>query len=552
MKRLPTVLWTLFAFASLFFYFGSIFVWPSAFGLHTTSSTAERLFYGLLVSAIGMCAIWWLAVRPYKKAAVRHLTHFDTMLEKAPDAVLAVDEKGQVVLANQQAHALFGYVAGELIGQSIDLLVPEPFRGAHGGHRQGFHRKPHARRMGTMATLTGQRKDGTAFPVDISLSSFSDEFGTLALAFIRDMSAQRVLWQELAKAKGEVESELHERRRLRAMSELVQTLRSRDEVRSVLNMHLEHLFPGTSGGVFLFSPSRDDVETLVGWGPEAPNDERFLVDECWALRLGKIYGVDATQETIPCPHMSARPHVGEYWCVPMLADGETLGVFHVRSDSGPGKAHARGDEAFAALAAEQRHLAIAVAERLALPLANLRLRETLRDQSIRDALTGVFNRRYMEESLVRELSRAARHQDPVSVAILDLDHFKRLNDAFGHSVGDELLREFGRFLAARFRADDIVCRYGGEEFVLILPASIDEAAAARIDALRSEWGLVTVDNRSGGRVSTSFSAGVAEFPKDGSKADIVIHAADAALYRAKSEGRNRVVVSAALAVCSTT
>ena len=110
-----------------------------------------------------------------------------------------------------------------------------------------------------------------------------------------------------------------------------------------------------------------------------------------------------------------------------------------------------------------------LAEHLALAVANLKLRETLRTQSIRDPLTGLFNRRYMEESLERELRRTIRKKLPLALLMVDVDHFKHFNDTFGHEAGDEILRELARLFQSRLRAEDIACRYGGEEFVLILP-----------------------------------------------------------------------------------
>ena len=213
----------------------------------------------------------------------------------------------------------------------------------------------------------------------------------------------------------------------------------------------------------------------------------------------------------------------------MLADGDAVGMFHVR---------AAGDGVFTEL---QRERASQLAEGLAIALANMRLRESLRNQSIRDPLTGVFNRRYMEESLTRELRRAARRGHPITVVMIDLDHFKVLNDTFGHAVGDELLCAFGRFLTTWCRAEDIVCRYGGEEFVMIFPEMSAADASVKAEFLRTEWAGHSVNNGSGGRVSALFSAGVATFPEDAASTDTLLSVADAALYLAKSRGRDRVV-----------
>lgn len=502
--------------------------------------TAEGLLDAALLAAISAPLLWCLVIRPFRTAARQQAVQFEKMLDNAPDGVVGVDEAGRIVLVNKRTLVLFGYSTSELLGQSIEVLVPERFRDAHVGHRRGYQEAPHSRFMGKGSGLMGRRQDGAEFPVDVALSVVPNRSRPLTLAFVRDVSDQRALWVELSAAKTQIERELREGQRFREMTELLQTTPTRDEVRSVLRLHLERLFPSMHGAVFLFSPSRDVVETLVSWGPAASSEDQFSVDECWALRLGKPYGMmNEAQDTVPCQHVGTK--AGGYLCVPMLADGETLGVFHLRSAPRPDADGWLGDQASGALTEEQRQRALAATERLAPALANLRLRETLRNQSIRDPLTGLFNRRYMEESLARELNRAARHQSPVSVVMLDLDGFKRLNDVFGHDVGDGLLCAFGGLLATHLRAEDIVCRYGGEEFALILPGATSDGAVTRAEELRIECADVTVDNHGGGRVSTSFSAGVATFPEDGSTADALLKAADIALYRAKAEGRNRVV-----------
>ena len=188
-------------------------------------------------------------------------------------------------------------------------------------------------------------------------------------------------------------------------------------------------------------------------------------------------------------------------------------------------------------------LAVTVAEQFALALANVRLRETLRGQSIRDPLTGLFNRRYMEETLDRELSRAQRERRPLSVILLDIDRFKHFNDTFGHEAGDTVLSSLGTLLRNVSRAGDVACRYGGEEFVLILPEASLQDARRRAEEIREAIrglrvthggrpleGVRLLDGR--GRVSRARGVGNA-----------LLRAADAALYRAKREGRDQVVLA---------
>jgi len=181
-----------------------------------------------------------------------------------------------------------------------------------------------------------------------------------------------------------------------------------------------------------------------------------------------------------------------------------------------------------------------VAEHVALALANLRLRESLRTQSIRDPLTGLFNRRYMEESLDREFRRAERRGAPVGVIMLDIDHFNHFNNTFGHQAGDTLLHALGELLRTRVRAEDIACRYGGEEFVLIMPEASLDITAERAEVLRQEARELRVQQHGQSLGAVTISFGVAAFPEHGPTAEAVIRAADIALYRAKHAGRDQV------------
>jgi diguanylate cyclase (GGDEF)-like protein len=213
----------------------------------------------------------------------------------------------------------------------------------------------------------------------------------------------------------------------------------------------------------------------------------------------------------------------------MMAQGEAIGLLHLTSGATRTK-----------LSEAKQRMAVTVTEHIGLALANLKLRETLRNQSVRDPLTGLFNRRYMEESLERELSRAARNQRTLGLIMIDIDHFKHFNDTYGHEAGDTLLRELGDFLQIHVREGDIPCRYGGEEFILILPEVTISTAVQRAEQLREEFRrkIVKYDGQSLGTITLSF--GVALFPLHATTADSLLRQADKALYRAKGGGRDRV------------
>lgn len=218
--------------------------------------------------------------------------------------------------------------------------------------------------------------------------------------------------------------------------------------------------------------------------------------------------------------------------MPLTAQGETLGLLYVNAPEGA-----------TTWAEGSRRLARTVADAIALVLANLRLREALRHQSICDPLTSLYNRRYLEETLERELSRSARGDTPVSLLVFDVDHFKRFDDTFGHDAGDTVLRELGGLVRDQLRGGDIACRYGGEEFVVVLPGASLEVAESRAEALRAAVKRLELAHRNASLGTVSLSIEVAAFPQHGATGEALIRAADEALYRAKRAGRDRVVTA---------
>jgi len=167
------------------------------------------------------------------------------------------------------------------------------------------------------------------------------------------------------------------------------------------------------------------------------------------------------------------------------------------------------------------------------------LRAELEEQAIRDPLTNVYNRRYMAEFLDKEIARAEREQFPVSVVIMDLDYFKQFNDTYGHRCGDVVLQFFANFLVDHTRRGDVVCRYGGEEFVVLMPNAAFETGYERAEAWRQAFSETAIEYE-GTKFSTTFSAGVACFPLHGATGDSILQAADKALYFSKNHGRNRI------------
>jgi len=371
-----------------------------------------------------------------------------------------------------------------------------------------------------------------------------DEIGAMAQAF--NEMAQRLetmVGTELRAREAlaeQVKQLVAERTRevelLNQMAEMLQACQSMEEAYSVVDELAGQIFGGDAGIVFILNAPRKILEVAAVWG-RSPAGERevFAPDECWALRRGRAHLVEDTGSGLLCKHLPTPPPAA-YLCLPLVAHGEALGVLHLAST-------AQQPPGAAGLTPARQRLADAVARQLALSLANVRLRETLRIQSIRDPLTNLFNRRYMEEMLEREVRWGERKLRPVGVIMLDIDHFKQVNDTFGHDAGDAVLREVGALLQSRVRAVDVACRYGGEEFVLILPEASMDNTRRRAEQLReaAKRHHISYEGRAIGPLTISLGAAV--FPDHGATAEAVIRAADAALYRAKVAGRDQVVVA---------
>ena len=320
-------------------------------------------------------------------------------------------------------------------------------------------------------------------------------------------------------------------RQLSELGEMLQGCRTLDEAAVGLEFALENLLPSTSGVVSLINASQNLVTPLSSWGEPVSGEPVFAPDDCWALRRGQPYPDESSSAAFTCKHLGDnRAHaLHSRLCVPLLAQGTMFGTILVATD---------GD-----IAAKQREAATAAAEQISLAVANLRLQETLRTQSLRDPLTGLFNRRYLEASLERDLARAVRGSQPLAVLMIDIDHFKRFNDSHGHEAGDLTLSQFGELLASLSRSEDVACRYGGEEFMLVLQEADAGLALDRAEAIRRAAHHMVIEYRRQQLGPVTCSIGIASYPLHGDTPDQLIRRADRALYVAKGQGRDRVCVA---------
>ncbi|CAB1367572.1 diguanylate cyclase [Denitratisoma oestradiolicum] len=344
-------------------------------------------------------------------------------------------------------------------------------------------------------------------------------------------AAQQQTLDNMSRMVAELEAHHRQNTLLHRLNDLIQSCSNEDEAHVIVRVTLSELFPGISGGLAL--PRAHGLESAVVWGDEAGLASLFQADDCWALRQGQMIEVVDPANDLVCKHFETIPLHG-YLCLPLVVHGDMIGLMHLAY---PPKLEQKDRE-------NLRELLRSAGETIKLSLSNLRMREAMREQATHDQLTGLFNRRYQDETLPRELHRALREKQTLTVAMLDIDHFKRFNDSYGHEAGDQVLREIGRVLRENLRRSDIACRYGGEELSVIMPASNTEDARHRLETICQLIRGMAINFHRSMLPPVTVSVGIAQAPDQGQDATELMRAADTALYAAKAAGRDRIEVYA--------
>ncbi|RWN47569.1 MAG: diguanylate cyclase [Mesorhizobium sp.] len=466
--------------------------------------------------------------------------HVEDIVETAAEGIAVLDGDGRIASANPAAAMMIGRRTDKIVGQQWDsvLTIRDPRGGAFAAGASPIE----------MALATGRqqqgevrlaRSDGSHLPVIASCGPLSRSEGGLVLTLndISELRRAEGVVNERADQLALLNRELHEKSetttRLVKLGELLQACVTFPEAFSVVGTAMAEFLGGLSGTVHLTSASRNLVEEMAHWGDVRSSATQFAPEDCWALRRGQEHVAGPGMLTPRCAHITENGKKG-YVCMPLAAQGETLGILHLCEPNAAEKPQ---------WLAERQQILRGVVDTLALALANLRLRETLRQQSIRDPNTSLFNRRYLEETSSRELRRMERSGQPLVVIMLDVDHFKQFNDTFGHEAGDLVLKQVAATLIEHARDSDVVSRYGGEEFALVMPGSSVQEGAERAEALRQAIRKLHLTHRGRTLGTVTASFGVAAYPEHGVAWAELTNAADHALYEAKGNGRDRVAIA---------
>ena len=362
--------------------------------------------------------------------------------------------------------------------------------------------------------------------IGMVLLSLSFLIGT---SYVSNRQIVHKVEEEQKKQDERIRQRTHEIELMHRLANMLAACNNMVEAQQIVSDILPRILGNVNGSVSLMRASRNQLITQLDWGDIWPGSASFAPEECWSLRKGRAHLSNNDFHSLSCGHMHDMDN-NQTLCIPLTAHGNTIGIMHLYFGQGDIKIDPITEQ-----------LAFSVSEHLGLALANLSLQEKLRSQALSDPLTGLFNRRFFDQKLEEHSMNSATSEQPLSLLMLDLDHFKRFNDNFGHDAGDFVLKEISALLKQSVSEDEIACRLGGEELAILLPHySMEQATEfgqTLCDAVRS----MHLEHKGLSLGQLGVSIGVAMYPKPASDTESLVKMADKALYMAKDMGRSRVV-----------
>lgn len=454
-----------------------------------------------------------------------------TILESAPLGIEIYKESGECIIANATASLILGRPQAQLLDSNFHEISSWKQNSLYGLAMEAIETGTPASRIVSIPV-----RDGKEIWLNCNLSQFQISGRKHLLLMFQDDTKRKQaeeelqgLNQRLSDLVSSLESNRENSDLLRQMSEMLQICHNEQESYEVIRLFLPRLLPDSLGAIYLMTQKQQLLSSAISWGnvPVLANTV-FRMDDCWALRRNRMNLVTPTSSGMRC--MPVEPDFnGVCLELPLSASGEIMGLLLIQW---------QGAEEISEQTIMHSQI---LAENISLALSNIRLREQLQSKSIRDPLTGAFNRRHMSEVLEREILRAERKQIQLGLLMIDIDHFKRFNDTFGHAAGDRVLVGLKQELEEQMRDSDLVCRMGGEEFVVLLTDTSRDMILQKAEQIRqavSQMNL-TYNGTSLGEITVSI--GVAAYPDHGVEESDLLRRADEALYEAKETGRNRAV-----------
>ncbi len=499
----------------------------------------------LVLSAVGLIVGSEVSERHRMAITLsQRTTYLDSLIQNCPLGIVVLDRQGSVELTNAAFEELFQHTRSEFA--TIDIKRLEILDNEVSDLKQLIVQIVAGSTL--KKTIRQRRKDGKI--LDLALHGVPLQVrGEIEGAYliyeniseqITANKAQRQQAERLSLLVSELSLRTKQITLLNEMGALLSASATIEEACTVGANSVQNLFPEAhSGAIYLLKSSRDFLEAAFRWGEKNVLAPTFPPDACWSLRHGRPHWSGPAGSAVSCQHLPAST-ARDCLCVAMVAQSNIIGVLHLEFEKAAITPYDSGADTFRD---SHQRLALTAASQIALSLVSVRLREDLREQAIRDPLTRLFNRRFLEESFERELQLARRRKQFITVLFLDLDHFKRFNDTFGHDAGDMVLQSLADLFRTFFRSTDLCCRYGGEEFAIVLPDMSSPQAVIRADLLRSEVKNLRLQYKNQRLGQITLSIGVAAFPEHGSTVVDLLKIADQCLYESKARGRDTVTVA---------
>ncbi len=461
----------------------------------------------------------------------KKINFWQSVLDEAPAMLWRIDENGVPIYHNKRWLDFVGLKNSETLSDAwADKLHPEDRQWVMDSTGESLRLRKSIRVEYRLKRWDGEYRN----VLDLGEPQYDDNGQFMGfIGSSVDITEQRRDSEKLEATNRQLDRSAREINLLNEFNDHLQVCKTINETHPILKRYGQQLFPDASVSICLMSESRNVVEPFVSWGDQAILDRMFAPDDCWALRRGKMHVESGCQNGTLCPNSQNCNVKFGYVCTPMMAYGEVLGVLNVCY---PSKQSEYDNEQFL-----DRRLAQITGDQVALAIANLKLRETLQHQSTRDPLTQLYNRRFLLDNMEREFCRADQEGETVVAMMLDIDYFKQFNDSYGHEAGDLVLREFGALLNNSVRSVDLACRYGGEEFLVVLTNTCLKEALDRAETIRRSVAEMSITHRNQPLGAINVSIGVAGYPMDAETPEHLISRADKALFRAKKAGRNQVV-----------
>ena len=472
------------------------------------------------------------------------LKFIQAMMDAIPTPVFQKDPAGRFQACNDAWCAFVGKSREEIVGGTKSGALPsENVDAILEQDRQLIARQGHSEIEMTMTNGAGESR-----ALRLHRASYVDDHGVIAglvgVAF--DVTEEKANKAVLERTISQLDRRNRFAELLSDFGETLQMCMGLGDAYEAVAKYMPRLLPGSRGVFYRVDNGGRSAGTAATWGRPEGIDETLEPNDCVAIRRGQPRLVDDPSQALNCRHFSSTPNA--YSCLPLITHGELIGMLHVQY---PSVTHSHVDAIAGPYAHDGGHdldtewpATRGAAEQISLAIANLAMRENLREQATRDKLTGLYNRHYLSARFDQDLARARRAGSSVAVILIDIDHFKGFNDNFGHAAGDHVLREFAAMFRATTRESDVACRYGGEEFVLLMPDATLEVARRRAEQICKSVRAMRMEFESQSLGSISVSAGVAAFPANGTTAKEITEAADRALYSAKELGRDRVAIAA--------